>query len=236
MIETKSINPQEAFGFRIDDDINFDSFISADDGYIVATLQKAIVNCNNELYFIVGPYGCGKTHLLTALFHSIKIPQNNAFFLDLNFVKNVSPKLISDEPRNIMLLDNIDAVAGDSDLELALFALFNRWVDRRHGCFIATASCTADKIPFIRKDLNTRFANGVSLFLNRLDDQKCADAIYKKAAIRGINLDIKTCSYLVKQTNRDMPSLVHILDKLDKASLQAKHEITIPFIKKVLNI
>ena len=32
--------------------------------------------------------------------------------------------------RKVVLLDNVDIIAGDEDLELGLFGFFNRWYDK----------------------------------------------------------------------------------------------------------
>ena len=199
-------------------------------------LHDAVLHNKNELFFVFGPQHVGKSHLLNALFREIKEPSANAFFVDLRLVKDISPLLLSVEPYPVIILDNIDAIAGDSDWELALFGLYNRWIDKGEGTFIASARTSADLIPFLRKDLNTRFENGVSLPLDFLDEKSCCDALQIRAKKRGFIIPEKVAAFLVKHSNRDMDSLVKILDRLDEASLSEQHELTVPFVKKVLSI
>ncbi|MEI8647476.1 hypothetical protein P4S73_05115 [Paraglaciecola sp. Hal342] len=46
----------------------------------------------------------------------------------------------------------------------------------------------------------------------------------------------KVAVYLVNHWQRDMPSLMNTLDKLDQLSLQQQRKLTIPFVKEALNL
>lgn len=236
MIITAKTPRQEALALKIDDEGYFDSFVPGPNLAAVQTLKEAVASFKNELYFIFGPEGVGKSHLLTALFREVKNPTQNVFFIDLNLVKDISPLLLSVEPYPITILDNIEAIAGDEEWELALFGLFNRWVDKGEGTFIASSKTSADLIPFLRKDLNTRFENGVSLPFDFLDESSCRQALQIRAKKRGFTIPDNVAAFLVKHSQRDMRYLVKILDSLDEASLSEQHELTIPFVKKVLKL
>lgn len=236
MIITPKAPRQEPLALKINDEGFFDSFVPGGNRAAVDLLHEAVLRNKNELFFVFGPQHVGKSHLLNALFREIKDPSSNAFFVDLRLVKDISPLLLSVEPYPIIILDNIDAIAGDSDWELALFGLYNRWIDKGEGTFIASARTSADLIPFLRKDLNTRFENGVSLPLDFLDEKSCCEALQIRAKKRGFIIPEKVAAFLVKHSNRDMDSLVKILDRLDEASLSEQHELTVPFVKKVLSI
>ena len=41
--------------------------------------------------------------------------------------------------------------------------------------------------------------------------------------------------YIFNRCTRDFSSLFHVLDKLDKQSLQQKRKLTIPFVKEVMS-
>ena len=76
----------------------------------------------------------------------------------------------------------------------------------------------------------------LSLPLDFLDEKSCCDALQIRAKKRGFIIPEKVAAFLVKHSNRDMDSLVKILDRLDEASLSEQHELTVPFVKKVLSI
>ena len=53
---------------------------------------------------------------------------------------------------------------------------------------------------------------------------------------RNLSVDSKVYEYLFKNFSRDLKLLLSTMDELDKASLQAKKPISIPFVRKFLNL
>ncbi|MBO8414804.1 MAG: hypothetical protein IAB19_00270 [Proteobacteria bacterium] len=232
--KTSAAAAQQALDFKLDEGSYFSSLIPGSNAPAISLLRDALQRGQNELFYIFGPRGCGKSHLLTALFRDVQRPSPEIFFIDLKAAKKLSPELLNIEVPPVLLLDNVDAPAGDSQWELALFALFNRWVDRHSGTFIASASCSADRIPFAMHDLNTRFENGVSLPLQPLNDQECEQALILKAHLRGIKMSPKVAAFLVRHLNRDMHRLTAVLNLLDHETLRQQHMLTVQFVKKIL--
>ena len=227
---------QEALDFKIDEKGYLASFVPGSNGSLIHILQQAMAQGQHELYYVFGPHGCGKTHLMTALFRASALAPSQVFFLDLTLAKALSPLLLGLDVPKLIILDNVDALSGDSQWELALFGLFNRWVDSRQGLFIATATCSPDRLPFAMPDLITRFENGVSCPLEPLSEEDCQQALMLKAQLRGFKMSPRVAAYLVRHLNRDMRKLSTTLDVLDKATLEAQHELTVPFVKKILEL
>ncbi|MEY3190127.1 MAG: DnaA regulatory inactivator Hda, partial [Pseudomonadota bacterium] len=57
-----------------------------------------------------------------------------------------------------------------------------------------------------------------------------------KAAKMGFEISPQAGRFLLTHCNRDLSSLWTLLIKLDKASLAEKRKLTIPFLKKILNV
>ena len=53
---------------------------------------------------------------------------------------------------------------------------------------------------------------------------------------RNLTIDSKIYEYLFKNYSRDLNTLVSAMNELDKASLQSKKAISIPFVKIVLQL
>ena len=225
---------QQPLNFKIDEGSGFDSFIPGSNAPLVNMLKQAAAQCPHELYYIFGPHGCGTTHLFTALYRSLHQPPSAVFFLDLTLAKALSPVLLSIDVPEMMILDNVEAIAGDAQWELALFGLFNRWVDKRSGMLLVSAACSADRLPFTMPDLITRFENGVSAPLEPLNDEECQQALIRKAQLRGFKMPERVAAFIVRNLNRDMHKLGAVLNRLDQATLEAQHELTVPFVKKIL--
>jgi DnaA family protein len=52
----------------------------------------------------------------------------------------------------------------------------------------------------------------------------------------GISFNEDVAAFLIKRVSRNMHELVKLINTLDKASLQSKRKLTIPFVKTTLNI
>lgn len=220
--------------FRLEVEGSFASFIYGRNAAAVKLLRQALYEERNELYYVFGPAACGKTHLLTALFRDCRRPSHEIFFIDLKAARGLSPALLNVEVPPVLLLDNVDALCGSNDWELALFAMFNRWVDRHSGILIASATSSADRIPYDMHDLNTRFEHGIALPLQRLTERECQEALILKAHLRGFKMPKRVAAYLVRNLNRDMGRLTAVLNLLDEETLREQHELTVPFVKKIL--
>lgn len=227
---------QGALPLHIVDKGDFVTFVCGDNSGLVDSLKTAVEHRNNDFFYVFGQSGCGKSHLLSALAHLVDSPSANCFFLDLKIAVRLSPQILSFDLPQVTLLDNIDAVAGSDEWELALFGVFNRWIDSGRGLLVMTASASFDVLRFNRHDLNTRLGSGIVCQLQNLDEKGCAEALKIRARERGIVFSPQAASFLVRHSNRDMHALMHLLDELDVASLEAKHEVTVPFIKKILRL
>lgn len=227
---------QQILNLKLSDRDDFSSFVPGRNQQIVQTLRQAVDSITHEFYFLFGPHGCGKTHLLNALFQTRSAKLNNCFFLDLNVARNIGAFALEINLPKIVILDNVDSIAGDEGFELALFALFNRWYDSRQGTLIMSSSQSFDTIAYAKRDLNTRMSSGVMMQMEYLTENDCVEALKIRAKERGFNLPDNTASFLVRHCNHDMRSLVKLLDTLDKAQLEHSHELTIPFVKMVLSM
>lgn len=65
---------------------------------------------------------------------------------------------------------------------------------------------------------------------------KKVEVLQHTAYQRGFQLSDETANFLITRLARDMHTLFEALDLLDKASLQAQRNLTIPFVKEILNL
>lgn len=236
MAEQVTFPYQQSLGIKLSDKSDFSTFELGSNKHTVEILKEAVEKQNNEAYYLFGPTGCGKTHLLNALFLFSGAQASKCFYLDMKLAKEIGPMVLDADLPNLVLLDNVDAIAGDDSFELALFALFNRWYDKREGTLIMSGSMSFDAIKFNKRDINTRLSSGVTCQLNYLSEEECVKALLKRARERQINMNENVASFIIRNTSRDMRKLVSLLDILETAQIEFVHEITIPFVKNVLDI
>jgi len=52
----------------------------------------------------------------------------------------------------------------------------------------------------------------------------------------GFEMDEGVCSFILSRSQRDMHHLARLVDLLDEATLRQQKKITIPFVKKALDL
>ena len=85
-----------------------------------------------------------------------------------------------------------------------------------------------------RKDLESRIKKLDSFEILPVSDSNLVNALNFIAKSRAINLGIKELNYLLKYSKRSVSSLIKLIDKLDKLSMEQKRKITIPLIKEII--
>lgn len=122
----------------------------------------------------------------------------------------------------------------DSAAQIALFNEYNQL--KESGDFLITAGLHAPMQMGLRDDLATRLAWGLVYQLHPLNDEEKAQALKQHAAERGILLPAEVVDYCLRYLRRDLPNLMAILDALDEWSLTEKKPVTVPMLKKLLQL
>ena len=86
------------------------------------------------------------------------------------------------------------------------------------------------------KDMKTRLSLAVVFKLDILDDESTMVVLNNQMSERNLTIDSKVYRYLFKNYSRDLKVLLSVINDLDKLSLQSKQAISIPFVKKTLQL
>jgi len=211
--------------------------IAAFDNYIAGENQQLIQSLENEkeqLIFIWGEKGSGKTHLLQAIAGHYQVREMNALYIPLQMDDDFPPELLEGlEMMDLVCLDDIHHVIGNQAWEEALFHFFNQIRDN-HGRLIIAAGNSAVNLDIHLPDLKSRLTWGLTYQAKALDDNDKIEALKLRAHQRGFEMTDDIAGYLLKRASRDMTDLIKLLEKLDYESLAEQRKLTIPFIKKYL--
>ena len=183
-----------------------------------------------EIY-VYGTAGLGKTHLLQGAALRVLSEQQSAMYIDC---RNALPEhvLESIEQLNWISIDNVDAIHNNQqDL---FFDLYNRAKQAKVTMLISSFGLPSALS--VMKDLKTRLSLATIFQLQTLDDDLTMSVLNNQMIDRNLSIDCKVYEYLFKYYSRDVKILLAAMDNLDKASLQAKQSITIPFVKKTLRL
>jgi DnaA family protein len=223
---TLRLSPQEIY--------HFDNFLFAR----AETEQALSAFCqldNLGFVYLYGEQGTGKSHLLIACAERVQQQGFRVIYLSLKeLMQTAEPAVLESlEQADLLCLDDLEAVAGHNDWEVALFHCFNRLHDSKGHLLVASENNPAQsriQLP----DLCSRLATGLVYQLTNMTDTQKQQALILQSQKRGLTMSTEVAQYLLRNYGRDMPALMAVLAQLDRASLQAKRKLTIPFVRLVL--
>jgi DnaA family protein len=225
---------QLPLALRFPPDQRFDTYVGAPEGALAMLRAFASGAAIETCLFLSGAQGTGKTHLLLAACAEAESAGLRAAYVPLAAARGrVREALEAYDAVDLLALDDIDAIAGDRDDEIALFDIHNRMhdADRR---VLYSACATPDALDLNLPDLRSRLSQCARIALAPLDDAGRADVLRLRAQRRGLQLDDAAIDWLLKRVDRDLGSLTGLLDRLDRESLAAQRRITVPFLRSVL--
>lgn len=224
---------QLSLAVHLRDDATLDNFLAlARVQPLVTALQTQLEPDGEAIIYVYGPSGTGKSHLLQASCH---VAAAETLYLPLSELRQYAAQDVLHGVENLdrICIDDIHAVFGDADWELALFNLYNR--ARQHGCRLLVAGDAAPRALAVNlADLRSRLSWGIVYQLAPFDDEEKAAILQFRAARRGLTLSAAVASYIVSRAPRATAQLLDVLDQLDKASLVRQRGLSIPFVKEAL--
>ena len=226
---------QFTLAVTLPDDETLQSFYGAKDSAAVQFIEQFLAPGKPQLpVYLFGASGSGKSHLLYAACVQAQEQGLTSQLLALDDFRQYNPRLFDGlEQLDLVCLDNIQAIAGDSHWQVALFDLYNRMVEQGKRLMIV-----ADEAPLqlgiTLPDLVSRLQACTIFQLRLLSDDDKQKLLQQKARLRGIDLPDEVARFLLNRQQREIRTLVAILDKLDKASIVHQRKLTIPFVKDVL--
>lgn len=228
---------QLPLGVRLRDDATFANYYpganAAALGY-VERLCDADAGWTENLIYLWGNAGVGRSHLLQAACLRFEQLGEPALYLPLGEVAALGPELLDNlEQYELVCLDDLDAIAGQADWEEALFHLFNRLRDAGRRLLLA-AGAPPRELGIELPDLQSRLSLSLVFQLQELADEDKLRALQLRASRRGLHLTDEVGRFILTRGARSMNALFDLLEQLDQASLQAQRKLTIPFLKETL--
>lgn len=219
------------------DDETLENFYAENNLLLLNSLQKNFLQLHQQFFYLWGNKGSGKSHLLKGVCQHYLAQQRPALYVPLNKAQYFSPAVLENlEQQALVCLDDLQAVIGNAEWEVAIFDLINRVRETGRTLLIMSADQSPVNLPVQLPDLASRLTWGEVYQLAPLNDKQKIDVLQKAAYQRGIELPDETANFLFKRLERDMKTLFNALEKLDQASLQAQRKLTIPFVKEILSL
>lgn len=211
---------------------DFAEYFPGPNAEAVAAVVGWSAGSGHDFLYLFGPSGTGKTHLLQAACRGAVSPAT-AIYLPLGQV-GMRPAILDDlERADLVALDDIQAVTGDTHWEHALFDLYNRLREAGRRLLVG-ADTSAMELAVELPDLGSRLASGPGYRLRPLAEADCERLLLQSARRRGLRLRDDAARYILRRCPREPRHLLAMLDRLDKTTLSRKRRPTLSLVRELL--
>ena len=213
------------------------AFVSA------STVAKKPGETYNPL-FIYGPTGVGKTHLMQAIANEVYVKSPNKKILyttSEEFTNEVVEAIRTNNTGNmkkkfrdldLLIIDDIQFVAGKEKIQEELFHTFNSLVDKAAQIVLSSDRPPAE-IKQVEKRLLSRFSGGLTVDIESPDFELRTAILLIKAKKYGVSLDMEIAK-MIAQKNQDVRGLEGMLLRIVTQAQAGNGEITEELVSSVL--
>jgi DnaA family protein len=155
----------------------------------------------------------------------------------LNLEPTLDPAILRDLAAfDLVALDQLDAVIGQPDWELALFDLDNSVRDLGGSWLVLASETPLPKISFQLADFASRARAMHWMQTGQLTDDEKVVVLKRVAQETGFQLPDEVLRFLLDRAPREIGTLIGLLNRLAKESLRAQRRLTVPFLKQILEL
>ena len=225
---------QLPLNISLDSSATLDSFYVGENVELLERLMK--LTKKNNLIFISGNQGAGKSHLAQAVCNEISsLNDQSCVYLPLNNSQLTPAILLGLSQIDLVCLDNIESIANNHQWQVGLFNLYNEIKDTGNNLIIFS-----DRSPvhlgLSLKDLESRLS-AMSIFkLKNINEENLINFIIEQGENLGMQVSLDVATFILNRSERSILELKTIIKTLDEQSLAHQRRITIPFVKDILNI
>lgn len=204
----------------------FDNFVVGPNQAVVATLSRGVED--DGWYFLAGPAGSGRSHLVSAFFAGRCRRGEQAHFIALG--KPQQQMLLEHAEGHWVVIDDVDMLAGDEAGELALFNALNRWRAERTGVLMSGAGREGFELP----DLRSRLGQATRLTLKPLEEPDLAELVRSVAAEHEVLLGRGVVDYILSRAPRNAGRMAELVIAGAHRALAERRTLSVPLVRDIL--
>jgi DnaA-homolog protein len=227
--------PQIPFQFGNNQQHDLASFLPGENQTLLHLLNTIANNENPHCLYLWGLSGTGKTHLLQAVCKQANESNLHVAYIPLKQLDEISIEMLHDLGElDIVCIDDLECIAGHKEWQQGLTWLYNELRDNKRS-LVMSANISPVNISLEVDDLKSRLSWDQVYPIKQASDELKVQILKQKAVARSFELGDDVIEYIIRRVDRDLTSLIEILDEIDHASLAAKRKITIPFVKELIS-
>jgi chromosomal replication initiator protein len=227
----------------------FDTFVVGSSNQFAHAAALAVAEKPSKAYnplFLYGGVGLGKTHLMHAIGHMIKLHNKQLRLTYISTEKFTNEvinairydKMLSFKERyrnnDVLLIDDIQFIAGKERTQEEFFHTFNSLYDT-HKQIIISADCPPREIPTLEERLHSRFEWGLIADIQPPDLETKVAIIRKKAERQNISLPDNVALYIASKIRSNIRELEGALVRLIAYCSLKGSEVTLAMAQETLH-
>ena len=207
---------------------SFANFVAGRNAELLAVLRDLARGQGEERFvYVWGAPGSGRAHLLQAVVREASACGRCAIRLAAPVAADALAEI---DAGTVVALAGVEQLSPDA--QAALFGLYNR-IREAAGALVVAGDATPARLP-VRPDLATRLAWGLVYEVHALSDDDKAAAMRARATEHGFELPAEAQNYVLRHGRRDLPSLLNLVDLIERHSLEAQRPVTAALVREVL--
>ncbi|MCH5279615.1 MAG: chromosomal replication initiator protein DnaA [Christensenellaceae bacterium] len=226
----------------------FDTFVTGESNRFSYAAALAVAENPSKAYnplYIYGGVGLGKTHLMHAIGHYIhgEHPEYKILYITSeNFTNDVVQSIAKKERTvlrekyrtlDVLLIDDIQFIAGKEATEMEFFNVFNHLRDADKQIIITSDKPPKD-IPILEERLKTRFGWGLITDIQPPDFETRAAILRRKATQDNIDVSNEVLAVIAERVYSNIRDLEGCLNKVVAYAKFIKKPITASLVENVL--
>lgn len=203
-----------------------DNFVAGANAPLISSLRHALEERGWVL--LCGPEGSGKSHLALGMLAEWSSGQRRACYVPCR--EPGAAELLAGGEAELAVVENIEALAGRSQAELALFNALNRWRAARSAVLLTGSGAT----PFELPDLVSRVSQAARLTIKPLDDQGLARLIEQLIADFHVVPGRGLAEYLMRHGPRSAGSLAALFERISRRAHAERRVVSVPLVREAM--
>jgi len=244
LTETYSSNQEDNLNPRY----TFKTFIVGSFNELAFAAAQAIINKPGVSYnpfFVYGPSGLGKTHLIQAIGNEIKekYPHKTIKYISLerfaidyvNALRNNKPNEFKQKYRkyDVLIMDDIQFISNKEKTQEELFHLFNNLYETNKQ-IIFSSDKHPNYIPGLEDRLKTRFSSGMIVDVTEPDFESRVAIVRSKANEAGVDLTDEVTEYIASSISNSVRELEGSLNTIICQIQLKNREISLQEVKNLI--
>ncbi len=185
-------------------------------------------------FYVYGPAGSGKSHLLTAICDSYLETGKSAIKVSLLELLDAPIEAITSlESYDLVALDDIEAIIGVPHWQKAVFHLINNH-NQSGGQLVFSSRFAPKELKLELSDLRSRLNQAVSVHVPNGESLADRQALMQSVLTRrGLHFDAQIIDYLLNHGPHQTSALLQCIDQLEKLLQGEKVKLSLATIRQI---